>query len=73
MNNGEKLVRLLTAKWIELKSNGERKDNLISELNNSDKLIYILSKSSSGNDILYVEIYSPNRVEYSINLNELIK
>jgi hypothetical protein len=26
----------------------------------------------SGNDILTIEFYSPNRIEYSVNLSELI-
>jgi hypothetical protein len=45
---------------------------LLNELETIDKLRYSLGKSSSGNDILGVEFYSPNRIEYSVNLNELI-
>jgi hypothetical protein len=66
------LVKLLLTKWIELKSNGDKKTESLNELETSDKLRYSLGKSSSGNNILGVEFYSPNRIEYSVNLNELI-
>lgn len=66
------LVKLLLTKWIELKSDGDKKTELLNELETIDKLRYSLGKSSSGNDILGVEFYSPNRIEYSVNLNELI-
>jgi hypothetical protein len=66
------LVKLLLTKWIELKSDDDRKTELLSELELNDKLRYSLGKSSSGNDILTIEFYSPNRIEYSVNLNELI-
>ena len=66
------LVKLLLTKWIELKSDGDRKTELLSEVEINDKFRYLLGKSSSGNDILTVEFYSPNRIEYSVNLNELI-
>jgi hypothetical protein len=65
-------VKLLLTKWIELKSDGDKKTESLNELETSDKLRYSLGKSSSGNDILGVEFYSPNRIEYSVNLNELI-
>ena len=68
----ENLIKLLLTKWIELKSDGDRKTELLSELEISDKFRYLLGKSSSGNDILSIEFYSPNRIEYSVNLNELI-
>jgi len=68
----ENLIKLLLTKWIELKSNGERKIESLKELENSNKLRWSLGKSTSGNDILGVEFYSPNRTEYSVNLNELI-
>jgi len=66
------LIKLLLTKWIELKSDGERKNELLKELENSNKLRWSLGKSTSGNDILGVEFYSPNRTEYSVNINELI-
>jgi hypothetical protein len=66
------LIKLLLTKWIELKSDGEKKYELLKELENSNKLRWSLGKSTSGNDILGVEFYSPNRIEYSVNLNELI-
>ncbi len=66
------LIKLLLTKWIELKSDGEKKSELLKELENPNKLRWSLGKSSSGNDILGVEFYSPNRIEYSVNLNELI-
>jgi hypothetical protein len=66
------LAKLLLTKWIELKSDGDRKTELLSELELSGKFRYLLGKSSSGNDILAIEFYSPNRIEYSVNLNELI-
>jgi hypothetical protein len=66
------LARLLLTKWIELKSDGDKKTELLNELENGIKFRHSLGKSSSGNDILGVEFYSPNRIEYSVNLNELI-
>jgi hypothetical protein len=66
------LVKLLLTKWIELKSHGVKRIESLNELKNSVKFRYSLSKSSSGNDILGVEFYSPSRIEYSVNLNELI-
>ena len=68
----ENLIKLLLTKWIELKSDGEKKIELLKELENSNKLRWSLGKSTTGNDILGVEFYSPNRIEYSVNLNELI-
>ena len=68
----EKLIKLLLTNWIELKSDGEKKTGLLKELENSNKLRWTLGKSTSGNDILGVEFYSPDRTEYSVNLNELI-
>ena len=68
----ENLIKLLLTKWIELKSDGEKKIELLKELENSNKLRWSLGKSTSGNDILGVEFYSPNRIGYSVNLNELI-
>ncbi len=68
----EKLIKLLLTNWIELKSDGEKKTELLKELENSNKLRWTLGKSTSGNDILGVEFYSPDRTEYSVNLNELI-
>lgn len=67
------LIKLLLIKWIELKSNDERKNELLKELESSNKFNWVLGKSTSGNDILGVEFYSPNRIEYSVNLNELLK
>jgi hypothetical protein len=66
------LIKLLLTKWIELKSDDDRKTELLSELEINDKFRYLLGKSSSGNDILTIEFYSPNRIEYTVNLNELI-
>jgi hypothetical protein len=66
------LVKLLLTKWIKLKSTNEKKTELLKELESGEKFRYSLGKSSSGDDILGVEFYSPNRIEYSINLNELI-
>ncbi len=68
----EKLIKLLLTNWIELKSDGEKKTELLKELENSNKLRWTLGKSTSGNDILGVEFYLPDRTEYSVNLNELI-
>ncbi len=67
------LVKLLLTKWIELKSDGDKKTKLLNELENGVKIRHSLGKSSSGNDILGIEFYSPNRIEYSVNLNELLK
>ena len=68
----ENLIKLLLTKWIDLKSDGEKKIELLKELENSNKLRWSLGKSTYENDILGVEFYSPNRIEYSVNLNELI-
>ena len=57
------LIKLLLIKWIELKSNGERKNELLKELESSNKFNWVLGKSTSGNDILGVEFYSPSRIE----------
>jgi hypothetical protein len=68
------LVKLLLTKWIELKcKNGESKNESLKELELQNVFNYTLGKSTSGNDILYIEFYSPNRIEYAVNLNELIK
>ncbi len=67
------IARLLLTKWIKLKTqNINKREESLSELRNAKYFSYTLSKSDSGNDILYVEFYSPTRIEYSINLNELI-
>ena len=68
----ENLIKLLLTNWIELKSDNEKKKELLKELENSNKLRWSLGRSTSGNDILGIEFYSPNRKEYSVNLNELI-
>ena len=70
----QRLVKLLLTKWIELKSDGIKTTESLNELENGVKFRYSLGKSSSGNDILWVEFYSPKtrRIEYSVNLNELI-
>jgi hypothetical protein len=68
----ENLIKLLLTKWIDLKSDGEKKIELLKELENSNKLRWSLGKSTYENDILGVGFYSPNRIEYSVNLNELI-
>lgn len=68
----ENLIKVLLTKWIELKSDGERRTELLKELENSNKLRWSLGKSTSGNDILGVKFYSPNRIEYAVKLNELI-
>lgn len=71
-NMEERLIKLLLTKWIELKSDDEKKTELLKELENSNRLLWTLGKSTSDNDILGVQLYSPNRTEYSVNLNELI-
>lgn len=69
----EALISVLFTKWVELKAkDGKRKKTLLDEFKNSNNIIYTVGKSGSGNDILTIEYYSPNRHEISINLNELL-
>jgi hypothetical protein len=68
------LAKLLLVKWIESKSVDDRKKESLDEMKNGKDFRCVLGKSSSGNDILSVEFYSSKnnqRIEYSINLNEL--
>jgi hypothetical protein len=67
-----KIVKFLLTKWIELNSNGNIKNELLKDLENGKKFRYSLSKYSNGNDILDVVFYSPNKIEYSVDMSELI-
>jgi len=73
MSKEEKLIRLLFTKWIELKSKDDKRKRVnLEQFENANSIRYVLGKSGSGNDILSIEYYSPNRYEVGINLNELI-